>query len=424
MKINTLLLVGIGLISTSLKAQNFTEKVVDMKAGYADQVYYSMENGEVGRSAHNNWDISFTSSIRDNGVHANHINGVEVYAYTKGDTGAWSSFDTSGWASFPKFYNSTSNLLEGAFNQSVDPNNPWDFSWGVYNVNTHTVVGDSLYLLVFRDQSQQITDMKKFWLVKQTSAKGNLTIRFANVDGTDDHTEELENLGADYNNTYYNIRTKKTVSREPMSGSWDITFTRWMQFLGPQSPIPYYPVMGVHSNHNTFVSKTLGMDPMDVVYWRDRENAKREAFLIGSDWKYNDRTTHMTHLVDSLTYVVYPDSLSTMGYPFYFSEYEGTTTGIIKINVGTVNLSASSLEVNNTVIYPNPVVNGYVTIEMESIGEGATLEIANFSGAIVDRKILSDNQVKLNVENYKNGIYFVKITSKNSIQAGKFIVNQ
>ena len=409
--------VGLGFTAN---AQTYTEKTIDMKPGFSDQVFYSMKNGEAGRSSIYNWDIAFTTNLRDNGVRANHMNGIEVYAYPNGDISDWATMDTTGWKKFPKYYNSNKHLDSGAFNLAKDPNNMWDFSWGVYNVQTHAVTGDSLYLLAFKDQSQQITSFKKFWLVNQTSANGNLTIRMANLDNTQDTIVEIVNAGAKYNFTYFSFKTMKTVSREPIKTDWDITFTRWMQYLGPFSPIPYFPSTGVHSNYNTLVAKNHTLPANEINPWNEKANAKNEHFLIGVDWKWNDRQTHVTYLEDSLTYIVFKDSAAMEAHPFYFSSYEGSSTGIIKINVGEVNLGINGPETNNLVVFPNPVKEGddlTFSSKTHSI-DNSYIEIVNVNGQLV---YTSNYKNKIS-PNLVSGLYFLKVISADGIATSKLIV--
>jgi len=418
----TLTMAVFAMTSFNVKAQTYSEKTIDMKPGYSDQVYYSMENGEAGRSSVYNWDIAFTTNLRDNGVRANHVNGIQVYAYPNGDITSWSTFDTAGWASFPEFHNSTSNLDKGAFNLTANPSNGFDFSWGVYNVNTHTVTGDSLYLLTFRDQTQMITSMKKFWLVKQTSANGNLTLRMADLDGSNDTTFEITNVGADYNFTYYNLRSMSTVNREPVKSTWDITFTRWMQYLGPRSPIPYYPSTGVHSNYNTLVAKNNTLPYDEINPWNERANAMKKHDMIGVNWKWNDRGT--TYLEDSLTYTVFSDSLSNMGYPMYFTSYEGSSTGIIKFNQASINLGIKDLNENTILLYPNPVNgNSTISIELEGNLNSGTIELVNSNGQVLITKEILHSKESLKLNSIPSGLYIVKINSNNKVSTTKLLIN-
>jgi hypothetical protein len=420
----TLLIAILALISVTTTAQTYTEKTIDMKPGFTDQVFYSMVNGEAGRSSIYNWDIAFTNNLRDNGVRANHMNGVAVYAYTKGDTGSWTSFDTIGWA-FKEFHNSTSNLDKGAFNQTPNPSNGFDFSWGVYNPNTHAVTGDSLFMLVFRDQNQAITGMKKFWLVKQTSANGNLTIRLADIDGSNDTTVELTNTGADYNFTYYDLRKMKPVLREPVKTTWDITFTRWMQYLGPFSPIPYFPSTGVNSNYNTLVAKNHTLPSNEINPWNERPNAVKKHDLIGVDWKYYNRVERKISLEDSLTYTVFPDSTSIMAYPFYFSSYEGMSTGVIKINQGSINLGVNEIENIKTILFPNPVSgNSNLNISLDENLSQGTLELVNVNGQVLLMKDISNlgSDFDIELNSILSGLYFVRINSIKGISTTKLSI--
>ena len=111
-----------------LKAQ----ETVEMGAGYANDVYYSLENGVVKTEPATNWDLAFstgtyTSTIRINGGH-----GMTIKQYPGQDS--FEDLDTAGYYTWDELYDSELEWLSGSFED-----------WGTYNPNNHYVYGCLLY---------------------------------------------------------------------------------------------------------------------------------------------------------------------------------------------------------------------------------------------------------------------------------------
>ena len=62
-----------------------------------------------------------------------------------GDMNAWDAVDTSQMAGWPALYNSDTTWLNGAFDRNAT-GHP-DYGWGVYNSQTHDVIGDSIFII-------------------------------------------------------------------------------------------------------------------------------------------------------------------------------------------------------------------------------------------------------------------------------------
>jgi hypothetical protein len=112
-----------------------------------------------------------------------------------------------------------------------------------------------------------------------------------------------------------------------------------------------------------------------------------------------------------------------------------TTYTIVGSNVGcpvtavTITQSVSTCTgieeaTNNNLvsIYPNPA-NDFIAVAVAETIEGATIHIINALGEIVVTETVVSTSTTLNTENLTNGIYFVKVESKNSSAIKKFIKN-
>lgn len=85
---------------------------------------------------------------------------------------------------------------------------------------------------------------------------------------------------------------------------------------------------------------------------------------------------------------------------------------------------AKRQEENNGVkIYPNPI-NQNAIVEFENLKkESAYIQIFNFLGQEVYRIFTVNNKVVLNNEDYRKGVYLIKLSLGDSIAYARFIVN-
>ena len=79
---------------------------ISMGAGYADEVFYSLENGVLKTSPRSSWDIAFSTDPMSSTILVNEGYGIELYTYPSGDQAAWDDVDTTGISDWPLMYNS------------------------------------------------------------------------------------------------------------------------------------------------------------------------------------------------------------------------------------------------------------------------------------------------------------------------------
>ena len=94
-----------------------TTDTLSMGPGYAFDVFYSMENGEVSSEARDTWDIAFYTQRFSAGILSNDGKEVSLYTYPNGDTSDWSSIDTTGMSGWPRLYNGVDHWENGVFQQ-------------------------------------------------------------------------------------------------------------------------------------------------------------------------------------------------------------------------------------------------------------------------------------------------------------------
>ena len=268
----TLTIITIILFYISPQAQTVQ---ISMGNNYANQVFYSMQNGEIKNISNDNWDLAFTTDQYASTIRTNDGKGVELYTYHLGDTSDWQNINVSITNNLSSgMYNSEISWYDGAFeNNSLG--HP-DYGWGVYNMINHNVTGDSLYIIKTINGN-----WKKIWIQELTTA-GEYIFKLANLDGSNEITQSiLKTNYTDKNFIYFSIDQNTIIDREPISSEWDITFTK---YISPVQATPY-PVTGVLINSNTEVAKATGVTDPLTYFDYSNHNFNNEINSIGYDWK-------------------------------------------------------------------------------------------------------------------------------------------
>jgi len=155
MKLKSTLLTVAVAIGSQVNAQTWVADSVEMGASYANDVFYNIMNGSDATEAANNWDIafqitSFSEPMFNASVRANHNKrDVQVYSLHKQASVHFGNLTPSDTmvAYGDQLLNEDSTWGTGAFTTNRDMTNPLDYGWGTYDMNTHNLNGDSLYLV-------------------------------------------------------------------------------------------------------------------------------------------------------------------------------------------------------------------------------------------------------------------------------------
>ncbi len=413
----------------TLTAQTVTTDTILMGPGYANQVFYSLQTGSKTTNPMGSWHIAHTSNTRDNCIRANHAAGVNVYAYPKGDNAAYANFDTTGWQSWPSFMNDIHKHEVGAFNKQLNKNNPWDFSWGVYDAGSHTVKGDSLYLITLSSAGKVVAFIKFMPIAQYPN--GDFSFRYDFVGGTKDFAviDTIKQNGAK-NGTYkYFHFTNKQVTLEPTNGMWDLNFTRYYEpsFNGT-AYVPYL-VVGVESRVGRKIAK------IEMVTWDDLkqspftyhnqaqdttggEGYRVDLTRIGSKWKVFNGTGY--DMVQDLNYLV--QSSDSNVYGLQFNGFVGASMGRIILNrsmlITQIIGSTSNLVKNQVDIFPVPAQNQlYVRPIASTKIEGITLRSLDGRTLRTASNICSENVAQLNIGDLSAGQYIIEVKTSNGIQS-------
>ena len=412
-KISTLLLVAIfsmAFFGNQIKAQVVSENL-SLEPGYTNDIFYSLTDGEVSNISRAGWDIAFYTNAFSAGIIINEGAGVSLYNYPNGDTAAWANFDTTNMSSWTPLYNSNEYWEDGAFNRAA-LGHP-DYGWGIYNAITHGLTGDSLYLI-----NSPEAGLKKLWIVDKVSVDDIYHIKYADIDGSNEQTVELDLKPYTAKNfAYYSLVTNELIDREP-EADWDIMFTKYMD-LTPDNEgnmVPYL-VTGATSNINRYANKFYPVAD-DYNDWSAQPFDSLKN-VIGYNWKSFDMGSFQWVVEDSTTFFM----MNTAGdvYKIVFTAWEGSTTGAFSFDKEMVHASSVFENNDNNIqlnVYPNPA-SQFINIKSD-ITEGNII-LTDIQGREVMQFELIEN-TSIDISQLPKGLYFVNIIGENLKGSTKFIV--
>ncbi len=392
----------------------FAQTNVDVVTGenYADEVYYSFDNDILKTAPRNTWDIAFNTNQMSVSVLANNGAGMMVYTWNNGTIDDWETADTTGMAWKP-LYNSLEDWEYGAFNDNTDTSSVFDYGWGIYNIASHNVTGDSIFILQLSDGSY-----KKFAIEQKNAIQNVWTFKYANLDGTSDTTIVLDTDDYDAESfVHFSITNDMVVEQQP-SERWQLLFTRYYDYN-----IPYY-VTGVLTNAGVRVQQVNGVSQADYTAY-STSMMNDTISEIGSDWKSFNMGSFQYEVADDVVYFV-QDTAGTDNsvWKLYFTGFGGSTDGTYSFVKTKMNPTAvNDISDKSLVVYPNPAKN-----ELNIIHDfyGATdISIYNISGQrVLNRQVKEKaglNKQTLNISSLPSGIYNAKVSSGNSSRSVKFV---
>ena len=411
--VTALILTGLTQTSRS-NSLNGTPDSVLMGPGYANDIYYSFEDGVVASVARTNWDIGFHTTLWTATIITNGAAGVNLYTYPIADTAGWSTVDTIGMGGWTVMYDNEDSWEDGAFTRNAT-GHP-DYGWGKYNPITHDVVGDSIYLLKTLDGTY-----KKIWIQRKNSAANTYFIRLANLDGSDDHTVTLNiNPYTSKNFVYYAFASESFIDREPDTASWDILFTKYMGIQPNGTP---YPVVGVLNNIDVYANEFYPVAPDFTDYASMPFDSTKSP--IGWEWKTFDMNTFTWTTADSTAFFVHTRKDNI--YKLVFTKFEGSTTGNIVFTKEPLSAGIFDQDREKELtVYPNPV-SDHLTVDFGRQFNGmADISIFDMTGRLIyssEKEIIDQKiSVRLPEASSVKGLHLMKVGTEYGIFSSKFMV--
>jgi len=398
------------LLTTALSAQ--TTVTVTTGPANAVQTFYSLQNGVQTSVPLAEWDLAFEITGFTGSILVNTTKGMQVYKAPYA-LEQWSMLDTTGLAaSWTATHNSDLTWSSGALNQGLTANE-FDLGWGVYNMITHTVVGDSLFVLKLANGA-----WKKLRI--DGLATSTYSFTWANIDGTNEQTGELNKaLFTGRNFGYFSLENNTILDREPATTNWDLLFTKYIAFV-PTA----YGVAGVLHNKNTQVLQVDGVDPSSAEWWGGAFSA--DINTIGYDWKTFNMTTFEYEYAQDRTYFV-QDRVGNI-WKLIFTAYGGGATGDMTFTQELV--SATSIEENaaqgTVLVYPNPVRDGQAQLVIDLPASSAVLSVIDLSGKLVMQEQLTGlNGLSLRtvgVSGLDQGLYIARVEANGASITARLVI--
>lgn len=415
-KIILILLVA---FSTKLFSQCPTSDSTTMGAGYANDVFYSMQNGTVKTVSNNNWHLAFSVQGSQFPVHpetgvsirVNSVKGNVLVKLNGANPANWRAIDTTGLSTLPERLDSFKTWDISAFTKDYNYTKaPFNFIWGAYNNTSHNVEGSSVFVLY-----NKTTNMYKKIFIKALEYDTLWNVIISNVDNTDS-TNLIFGKGQYPNRlfAYYDIVNKQLIDREPAKSTWDLVWTRYKDVVTQFNVTGAYPLSGILANKNTTMAKNIGKKCNEV--WLGNVTAPYLTNIdnIGWDWKISPTGPPFQFVMeDSLVYFVKTNA--NKYYKVSFNGFTGSTSGKTYLSKNELSTSVRNIKTNAANIYPNPT-NGLVKIN--SIEAILNIEIIDIKGVV---KTLTANNNTIDISSLESGIYMLNIQTPSGVSTHKLI---
>ena len=406
--IPTLLLLFISSISAQIDQ-------VSVGASYNQQAYYSLSTGESVVITNDAWDIAFsTSGQQDAGVFFNESASLSNPALQVflADTEDWTSpiTDTDSFTDEVALQNPEANWTEGAMNSIKDPSSPFDYGWGAYNPQNHTIEGAKIFVIKKRDGS--------FIKFRVESLSGGIyTMQFADLDGTNEVSFQIdknESIGA---LAYYSFESQDVVD---MPTDYDLIFQRYTTPLDAgDGTFLEYTVTGVLLAPGVQAVVADGIDPSSVSESDYADQYSSLPTTIGHTWKVFDFSAGWI-IDEDRTHFIKDRNGDTYQLTFYDFEGSGTGTTTMERNLITSVATSEVPFVDQYLsVFPNPST-AYFVIDMEYDTELKVMIMDNYGRHIRSLNTMSNTPVS--VAELSEGIYNISIQGEDFVTVNRLMI--
>ncbi len=242
----------------------------EMGTDYRNNAYYDFEtNSFVYEHLKTEWDLGFETGV--NGWHVV-LNTSKAMSAGESPIADFNQvLDTVGvvWRNDASSWNMDSTAIHD-----------WQSFGGVYCIN--------------RGYSYDGTHLGYNKLQIESMDASSYTIRYANLDGSNELTVQVPKDDENYNFSFFSFDSNSTVSIEPEKENWDIVFRQYTHIFDGHTP---YLVTGALSNTNKVEVAEIFEKAFEDVVFDDVMNADFSADIdvIGYDWKTFTGSDYLTH---------------------------------------------------------------------------------------------------------------------------------
>lgn len=421
----TLLFIGFSVLALSAQAQTFQE--ISCGTNYKFQSYVKLEEGTQKQVSNDAWDIAFTAfGTSDAGIFINesststtgeNLPQTELYDAKSNDFDAVIDINS---IINNKTYNSEINWNYGAFNESRDLSNPFDYGWGKYNPQGHSVTGDKVFVLKLRNG--------KFKKIQIFSLAGVVyNFKYADLDGSNLVTKAISKQTDNYGQKliFFSFTTESTVDILP-KGGFDMMYGRYIAWAQDPNGTTqqYYNVTGVLTGPGIKTAVAKGVDVNTVLEkdYADRYSDRLDVIgfdwkkLLGTSWAIEKNRAHFLKMTDNTIWKI------------VFIDFEGSATGNAVFQKTKLGSSAvSQIDGVEAGVFPNPTSdNLYITLDIAKDGvRDMNTSIIDMLGKVVKTSIINVqeglNVFEVKTSELKEGTYLIQINSGKQSFVQKFV---
>lgn len=377
--------VSLAIIATALFSSSFSQdQTINLGVSLNKKVYVNLNNGSNTSYDNSAWELAFDNRAQNAAILVNDANQIEIH-FLDNQTN-FKSLDTTGFSNSNALQNAWDSWESGALNDVANPQNPFDYGWGEYNMSTHTVQGERVFILKTSNGN-----VKKVLI--EDLANNKYYVRYADINGSNEVNVEIDR--SKFQNrrfTYFDFDNNELLNLEPDSTAWDFVFTSYSQSAGI---LLNYQVAAL-----TFEKGTQSN-------WESQENLSSSIQTIGKTWLEENSTS-----LANLAYQV--NARSGVNYWLTITDAQLKSSGKITYKVGDIT-SVSNLHLNNRelVIFPNPLLQGN---NLNVIAKSSSsYSFYNAAGALIQQGQLEKGQNNLKTSTFSTGLYYLKSTSTKTL---------
>ena len=417
-KITTLaLLITLSIVKISAQ----TLDTLTMGAGYSVQTWYKFETDKETKSPINNWDLAFTARKLDAAIW---VNPNAALYKAVAPASAWLTMTVDTLALTQIQTNTDTSLFVGAMNRTQD--GVFDYGWGNYNVASHNVTGDSVYII------KSITDGKWHKLfIERLALDTSFFVRIADLNGANQSTFEVKKgTYAGKNFGYYSFAANAQSDREPLAKDWDVLVSRhWGLTPDANGVYQSYLLTGILQNNGVSIAKVTKRDTINDSY--TGQVFKPITNVIGADWKTFNLNTSTWKVADSTVYFV-KTPITGKIYKLVFTGFGGSGTGNCIFTREVVGQATSVKLADDKIaalaVSPNPATDGNFTIiyDFGKTPQSANFQLFNLAGQAVYSQKLQNTEgvqtLQMPQLNLPNGVYLARLTFDGQSLVRKIVI--
>ncbi len=404
---------------THVSAQETTIDTVVTGNGYANQLWYSLENYNQASAPTSNWDLAFSTSFSQTNplttsILFNHKIGF-LYEIPGSNPSNFETADTTGMVANGALYNSDTSWAAGAFNNTINLGS-FDYGWGNYDMASHSGINaNRIFVIKYANGSY------KKLKISLAFATSTYTLVYSNLDNSNLETKIIDFTPYTSKNfIYYSIANQAVVDREPAAENWDLTFMQYPTAVQGAK----YMVAGILHNQGVEVASVYPVSAVESFNDWSTQVFSPAINTIGYDWK-NAGMGGVT-IEDSTVFFVKSKvgeiwKLVMTG----FISGAGAGTGeyiFSKQKLSTLHVAQPETKMWMH-LFPNPTCD--VATMVIDVQEKATVAVYSLAGLNVFEMDIEETgltNIQIPVQHLANGVYHVVCTSNNFTLTQKLLV--